>query len=83
MFKRWKTKSSFYNFAKLFFFFFLKLFEKIFKHSKYIYIMILTMNGWIPIKKDILYQELGNRIEALDDEFSIKDNIEKKYWIFY
>jgi len=41
------------------------------------------MNGLIPIKKDILYQELGNRIEALDDEFSIKDNIEKKYWIFY
>jgi len=25
-----------------------------------------------------LYQELGNRIEALDYEFSIKDTIEKR-----
>jgi hypothetical protein len=27
---------------------------------------------------DILYQELGNRIEALDDGFLINDTIEKK-----
>jgi hypothetical protein len=60
----------------------LKLFEKIFKHSKYIYND--SYDEWIDTnKKNILYQELGNRIEALDDEFSIKDNIEKKYWIFY
>ncbi len=34
---------------------------------------------WIDTKKmDILYQELGNRIEALDDGFLINDTIEKK-----
>jgi hypothetical protein len=40
--------------------------------------MILTMNGLIPNKKDILYQELGNKIKALDDEFSIKDTHKKE-----
>jgi len=33
---------------------------------------------WYKKKEDILYQELGNRIEALDYEFSIKDTIEKR-----
>nr|AND48356.1 hypothetical protein RF1 [Eosphagnum rigescens] len=40
-----------------------------------------SYNEWIDTKKkrkDILYQELGDRIEALDDAFLIKDTIEKR-----
>ncbi|CAM6006757.1 unnamed protein product (chloroplast) [Sphagnum balticum] len=40
-----------------------------------------SYDEWIDTKKkrkDILYQELGNRIEALDSGFSIKDTIEKR-----
>jgi len=41
--------------------------------------MILTTNGLIQkyIYLFILYQELGNRIKALDGGFSIKNIIEK------
>jgi hypothetical protein len=35
MFKRWKTKNSFYSFAKLIYFW--KRFEKIFKHSEFFF----------------------------------------------
>nr|AND47535.1 hypothetical protein RF1 [Sphagnum lenense] len=40
-----------------------------------------SYDEWIDTKKkrkDILYQELGNRIEALDGGFSIKNTIEKR-----
>ncbi len=38
-----------------------------------------SYDEWIDTKKkDILYQELGNRIEALDNGFSITNTIEKR-----
>jgi hypothetical protein len=40
-----------------------------------------SYDEWIDTKKkrkDILYQELGNRIEALDDGFSITNTIKKR-----
>ncbi len=54
-----------------------KRLEKIFKHSKQFFFI-----WWFwridTKKKIILYHELGNRIEALDGIFLMKDTMKKK-----